>query len=351
MLIRQFHLSPRGSGGVACDGAGVFVGAVPLLSRVPSTGMNEWRPRDCDELSEEMSAQYCLPVDMSSKSGSLMAIAKALNDGDVARAQIVTVLMGIPDPPPLSKSEPSREQMIGLVRDIHWSAMLKWDPDEHPRWPAGQSDGGQFRPANDIESQPRATGVHALPNRNSDPPDKSSGEFWSNAASITAAGAVEVAGNIAIGAEEIGTGGAATPAIPAEEAGLAALAGEAASTAAGALESGGFEAASEGAAEYAEGSFSIGDWSGYPANLSRPTGPFRLLNGDEYDAARAAANSANRTLREANPAEYAGREIHEIQPVKFGGSPTDPANKIVLTPEEHSVVTTWWARLYRSFPR
>jgi hypothetical protein len=150
---------------------------------------------------------------------------------------------------------------------------------------------------------------------------------------------VEVAGNIAIGAEEIGTGGAATPAVPAEEAGLAALAGEAASTAA------------EGVAEYAEGGFSIGDWSGYPTNLSRPTGPFRLLNGDEYDAARATANSANRTLREANPAEYAGREIHEIQPVKFGGSPTDPANKVVLTPEDHSVVTTWWARLYRSFPR
>jgi hypothetical protein len=27
--------------------------------------------------------------------------------------------------------------------------------------------------------------------------------------------------------------------------------------------------------------------------------------------------------------------IHEIQPVKFGGSPTDPANKMLLPAAEH----------------
>jgi hypothetical protein len=66
-LNREFHLSPRGNGGVACDETGAFIGAVPLLTWMPTNGAHVWRPRACDELSGEMSAQYGLPVDMSSK--------------------------------------------------------------------------------------------------------------------------------------------------------------------------------------------------------------------------------------------------------------------------------------------
>ena len=183
---------------------------------------------------------------MSAKLGGLKAIANALNAGDLARAQIATVLLGIPDPPHLFKGAAARERMIKLIRDLQWSGMLKWDPDEHPRWPAGQSDGGQFRPVgDDTQSQP-GTGAH----NHSDPNSGASGwsEFWANAASTLAAGAVEAAGNVAIGAEELGTEGLATPAVPAEEAGLAGLAGEAGAAAAGAVESGGaktLEAAAE----------------------------------------------------------------------------------------------------------
>jgi hypothetical protein len=85
---------------------------------------------------------------MSPKAGGLRVIAKALNQGDVARAQIATVLLGIPSPVPLSKGAPSRPQLIKLVSDLHWSGMLKWDEDEHPRWPAGTADskGGEFAP-------------------------------------------------------------------------------------------------------------------------------------------------------------------------------------------------------------
>jgi hypothetical protein len=64
-----------------------------------------------------------------------------------------------------------------------------------------------------------------------------------------------------------------------------------------------------------EGSFSIIDRSGYPANLPKPTGPFRLLEGAEYDAARAAANQANLAMHQADPA-LRGLQIHEIQPVR-----------------------------------
>lgn len=100
-----------------------------------------------------------------------------------------------------------------------------------------------------------------------------------------------------------------------------------------------------------EGSFSITElgFQDYPEGVPRPEGPFRLLEGAEYDAARKAANKANRAIRKANPASLAGKEIHEIQPVKFGGSPTDAANKIPLPRDFHRrEVTPWWNRLMRS---
>lgn len=95
------------------------------------------------------------------------------------------------------------------------------------------------------------------------------------------------------------------------------------------------------------GEFSVVDWTGYPGSLPKPSGPFRLLTGAEYDAARNAANKANAALRRSDPAKYAGKQIHEIHPVKFGGSPTDPANKVALTPQEHARYTAFWNRLVR----
>src|SRR5688572_6802124 len=89
------------------------------------------------------------------------------------------------------------------------------------------------------------------------------------------------------------------------------------------------------------------DWTGYPDGVPRPPGPYRLLEGEEYAAARAAANKANAAIRKADPAKYAGKQIHEILPVKFGGSPTDPANKVALTPTEHARYTTFWNRVMR----
>jgi hypothetical protein len=95
------------------------------------------------------------------------------------------------------------------------------------------------------------------------------------------------------------------------------------------------------------GEFSIVDWSGYPVGIPRPRGPMRLLAGEEYDVARAAANRANAQLRRANPERYRGKHIHEIHPVKFCGNPTDPANKIALTPQEHYRLNEFWRRHQR----
>ena len=93
------------------------------------------------------------------------------------------------------------------------------------------------------------------------------------------------------------------------------------------------------------GEFSISNWDGYP-NGPKPSGPFRVVNGEEYQNARSAAYSANRAIHQANP-NLKGMQIHEIQPVKFGGSPTDPTNKIALKPAEHMQYTNWWNSLLR----
>jgi RHS repeat-associated protein len=102
-----------------------------------------------------------------------------------------------------------------------------------------------------------------------------------------------------------------------------------------------------GQASSGQGEFTIGDWNGYPEGIPRPQGPFRLLEGEEYEAARQAANKANAQLHRTDPSA-AGKHIHEIHPVKFGGSPTDPANKVYLSPAEHAKFTSWWNDFLRS---
>jgi RHS repeat-associated protein len=95
-----------------------------------------------------------------------------------------------------------------------------------------------------------------------------------------------------------------------------------------------------------QGEFSIIDWTGYPQGVPRPQAPFRVLEGAEYQAARQAANRANRALHKADPS-LAGKQIHEVKPVKFGGSPTALENKVPLPRSEHRDLTNWWNAFLR----
>ena len=65
-----------------------------------------------------------------------------------------------------------------------------------------------------------------------------------------------------------------------------------------------------------------------------PEGPFRLIQGEEYQAARNAANQANRKMHSGDPS-LVGKQIHEIHPVKFGGDPVVTENKLPLDQTEH----------------
>lgn len=105
----------------------------------------------------------------------------------------------------------------------------------------------------------------------------------------------------------------------------------------------------EGGNEGGKGSneFFIDDWTGYPEELPKPEGPFRILEGEEYNTARNLANKTNANIHKSRP-DLKGTQIHEMHPVKFGGSPTDIDNKIALSPKEHARYTAYWNRALRN---
>ena len=99
----------------------------------------------------------------------------------------------------------------------------------------------------------------------------------------------------------------------------------------------------------AKGSFSVIDWRGYPDGIPKPEGPVNPIFGQTYARARQAANNANRAYRRANAKATDGKQIHEIKPVKMGGSPDDPANKVPVDPATHTQLNTFWQRVLNWF--
>ena len=151
-LGRRFGLSSEPGNGVWCGESGVFVGAVPLLEQGFSrSGPDQWQPRPVSELNHDLSECYGLPIEFTPKVGGLAAASRALNRGDLLHAQIATMHLQIPDPPPLTKSPQNAEETIVLARQLQASGLLDadWDPAKHPRWPAGSPGGigGEFAPA------------------------------------------------------------------------------------------------------------------------------------------------------------------------------------------------------------
>jgi hypothetical protein len=52
-------------------------------------------------------------------------------------------------------------------------------------------------------------------------------------------------------------------------------------------------------------------------------------------------------IRRSRVQDCAGKEIFEIQPVILGGSPTDPANKAILTRQQHIEAVRYWNKVVR----
>ena len=92
------------------------------------------------------------------------------------------------------------------------------------------------------------------------------------------------------------------------------------------------------------------DWSDYPDDYVPVPDKNKVrtfLEGENYTEVRDTANNFNRKLRAADP-YYSnnGLEIHEIEPVKMGGSPTDISNKVAIQSQVHRTYETpWWNKI------
>lgn len=96
--------------------------------------------------------------------------------------------------------------------------------------------------------------------------------------------------------------------------------------------------------------FKIKNWDDYPDDyVPKPDENkiWKILEGDEYNQARKEANKVNGKTRKNDPSLKEDKlEIHEVEPVKFGGSPTDEINKVYVQSKVHrKYVTPWWNKV------
>ena len=78
--------------GVGCDMEGPSIGPVRLLKRT-SAG---FEPRTTQELNFVLTAAIGRPIDLSTRGHALKSVAAALENGDVARATLITQFMHLP---------------------------------------------------------------------------------------------------------------------------------------------------------------------------------------------------------------------------------------------------------------
>jgi hypothetical protein len=91
-FVRTFRLS---RGGIECDEQGLRIGGLALLAR---DGRGAWKTRDECDLGHDLSHVYGFRVDARAKMAGFGVVAKALQDGNLAKAQIAALPLRLPDP-------------------------------------------------------------------------------------------------------------------------------------------------------------------------------------------------------------------------------------------------------------
>ncbi len=129
---RTFKLGVSSAGPLPfVDETGAYLGAgVGLLER-DSAG--RWRPRSREVLEALFQAVYGAGAEVESRMAGLSVVAKALDAGDLGRAEIALLRLRLP---PLA-GDAALERLAKVDR---W---LKYDADQ-PRASAGQPNGGQW---------------------------------------------------------------------------------------------------------------------------------------------------------------------------------------------------------------
>ena len=137
---------------VECDDDGPRVGGIALLRRTGSRpGAPRWRLPPLAEIERALARAYGCEIGAAGKLGGLSVVADALDKGELARAQIATLLLRLPDPPPCGANAVDRANLEKRLAD---SGLLKdWDRDRHPR--AGVAPNpGWFAPTDGENASP-----------------------------------------------------------------------------------------------------------------------------------------------------------------------------------------------------
>lgn len=133
---RGYRLEPPGHPqGASCNAEGASLGPIRLLTKSAAG----FAPRPVTELNKVLGQTFGRPVDATGLLSGLDAVARALNEGDLARAMIATTQMRLPY---LDEAQALRAARAEALRKA------AADDPAHPGWPAGTSGGkgGQFRP-------------------------------------------------------------------------------------------------------------------------------------------------------------------------------------------------------------
>ncbi|MDE3177639.1 MAG: hypothetical protein KGM15_16180 [Pseudomonadota bacterium] len=125
---RLYRLTPPGR--IACDADGLRIGDLSLLTRDAG---GDWTMRPALDLNPALSEIYGFPVDIAAKRVGLSTVASALNDSELARAQVATLFLHLPEPPD-PRAAPVEKRRLAL--DLASCGLLKVDADwdaKHPR--------------------------------------------------------------------------------------------------------------------------------------------------------------------------------------------------------------------------
>ncbi len=131
---------------------GAFVGpGVALVEAEPDAiGRAHFRPRPVAQLDALLAKAYGVQIDCARLEGHLRAVARALNDGDLARAAIALLHARLPPLPDdaaaerLAKADNALRAWLVEWREVRVGvAKTNYNPDE-PRVPKGQPGAGQW---------------------------------------------------------------------------------------------------------------------------------------------------------------------------------------------------------------
>jgi hypothetical protein len=97
-FMTMFRLTTRGGPGLACDENGVALGPVALVDALSSNGGCVYRARPAEEIARTLALAYGAfsADDLARRLSGLDVAARALEEGDLAKAGIATVLLKLP---------------------------------------------------------------------------------------------------------------------------------------------------------------------------------------------------------------------------------------------------------------